>query len=92
MADLAVARRSLVVLYVGALVLLPVIVLFYRALAHGVSPVLDALHDPDTQHAFQVTAVVAGSAVLINTVFGVAVAILLTRYRFPRRRFPCRRG
>src|SRR4051812_3599139 len=47
---------------------------------------VDALQDPDTQHAFQVTAVVAGSAVVIDTVFGVAVAILLVRYRFPGRR------
>lgn len=87
MADLAVARRSVVVAYVGALVLLPVAVLLFRALEHGVAPILDALEDPDTQHAFQVTAVVAGSAVAINTVFGVAVAILLARYRFPGRRF-----
>ena len=86
MADLALARRSAVVVYVGALVLLPVFVLLYRALEHGVSPIVDALSDPDTQHAFGVTAVVAGSAVVINTVFGVAVAILLARYRFRGRR------
>jgi sulfate transport system permease protein len=37
-------------------------------------------------HAFQLTAVVAGSAVLINTVFGVGVALLLARSRFPGKR------
>jgi sulfate transport system permease protein len=86
-ADLAIARRSVVVVYVGALVLLPVVVLFYRALEPGLAPVWRALQDPDTQHAFGVTAVVAGSAVVINTVFGVAAGILLARYRFPGRRF-----
>lgn len=86
MADLAVARRSVVVLYVGLLVLLPVVVIFYRALEHGLAPVLDALRDPDTQHAFQVSAVVAGAAVVINTVFGVAAGVLLARYRFPGKR------
>jgi len=85
-ADLAVGRRSVAVLYVGVLVLLPVVVIFYRAFQHGLAPIVDALQDPDTQHAFQVTAVVAGSAVVINTIFGITVAILLARYRFPGRR------
>jgi sulfate transport system permease protein len=78
--------RTAALLYVGILVLLPVIVIFYRAFQPGLGEVLDALRSPDAQHAFEVTAVVAGAAVLINTVFGVTVAILLTRYRFPGRR------
>jgi sulfate transport system permease protein len=80
------AVRGLAVLYVGLLVLVPVAVIVYRTLQPGLGTFLDALRDPDTQHAFQVTAAVAGAAVLINTVFGVAVAVLLARYRFPGRR------
>jgi sulfate/thiosulfate transport system permease protein len=78
--------RTVALLYVGILVLLPVIVIFYRTFQPGLGEVLDALREPDAQHAFQVTAIVAGSAVLINTVFGVAAALLLARYRFPGRR------
>src|SRR5206468_7089843 len=78
--------RAVALVYVGILVLLPVIVIFYRAFQPGLGEVVDALSSPDAQHAFQVTAIVAGAAVLINTVFGVAVAVLLVRYRFPGRR------
>ena len=37
-------------------------------------------------HAFELTAIVAGIAVALNMVFGVGVALLLARYRFPGRR------
>ena len=78
--------RTLSIVYVGLLVLVPVGVLVYRALQPGLGKMLDALKNSQTEHAFQVTAIVAGSAVVIDTVFGVAVAILLVRYRFPGRR------
>jgi sulfate transport system permease protein len=78
--------RAVALLYVGILVLIPVLVIFYRALRPGLGEVFAALRAPDAVHAFQVTAIVAGAAVLINTVFGVAVAVLLARYRFPGRR------
>jgi sulfate transport system permease protein len=78
--------RTVAVLYVGGLVLVPVLVILYRTFHPGLAAFLDALKDPNAQHAFQVTAIVAGSAVVINTVFGIAVALLLARYRFPGRR------
>jgi sulfate transport system permease protein len=78
--------RGIALLYVGLLVLIPVAVIVYRTLQPGLGSISDALGDPDTQHAFQVTAVVAGAAVVLNTVFGVAVAVLLARYRFPGKR------
>jgi sulfate transport system permease protein len=78
--------RTVVVVYVGALVLVPVAVLCYKAFQPGLTAFFNALSEPDAQHAFQVTAVVAGTSVLINIVFGVAVAILLARYQFPGRR------
>ena len=37
-------------------------------------------------HGFRVTAIVAFWAVLFNTIFGVGIAILLVRHRFPGRR------
>jgi sulfate transport system permease protein len=81
-----VGLRTAALLYVTLLVLVPVAVLVYRALKPGLGAFFTALNDPVAQHAFQVTAVVAGTAIVIDTVFGVAVAILLVRYRFPGRR------
>ena len=78
--------RAVALLYVGVLVLVPVAVIVYRTFDPGLGAFFDALRDPDTQHAFQVTAAVAGAAVVINTVFGIAVAVLLARYRFPGKR------
>jgi sulfate/thiosulfate transport system permease protein len=90
MADSAVfARhglRTVAMAYVTVLVLVPVVVLGYRAVQPGIGPFFDTLSDPYVQHAFRVTAIVAGISVVIDTIFGVAVAILLARYRFPGRR------
>jgi sulfate transport system permease protein len=82
----SIGLRTIAIVYVGLLVLVPVAVLVYRALKPGLGEISDALSDPQTQHAFQVSLIVAISAVVIDTVFGIAVAILLVRYRFPGRR------
>lgn len=74
--------QSLVVLYVGLLVLVPVIVILYRTLQPGLHAFWAALSTPESGHAFEMTAIVALSAVAINTVLGVAIAVLLARYRF----------
>jgi sulfate transport system permease protein len=79
-------RRTAALVYVGLLVLVPVGALVYQALKPGLSSVWNSLNTPDAQHAFQETAIVAGSALIIDAVFGVAVAILLARYRFPGQR------
>ena len=76
------AMRSLVLLYVGGVVLVPVLVLCYRAFAPGLSAFMDAIGDPAAEAAFRRSAIIAGTAVVADTVFGVAVALLLARYRF----------
>jgi len=42
-------------------------------------------HDPDTRHAIWLSLTVAPIAVAINTVFGIAAAWLVARFRFPGR-------
>lgn len=92
MADTAASRtaslglRGVAILYVGVLVLLPIVAIVYRTFQPGLSEFFDALKTSQSAHAFEVTAVVALSAVAINTVFGIAVALLLARYRFIGRR------
>jgi sulfate transport system permease protein len=77
--------RFVAVAYVVALVAMPVVVVVWRTIDQGASTFWHAITAADAIHAYQVTAEVAGLSVLINTVFGVGVAILLARYRFPGR-------
>jgi sulfate transport system permease protein len=77
------SMRTIALLYVGVLVVVPVVILFYRTFQPGLSEFFDALKDPYAQHAFQVTFIVTIWAVVINTIFGVAVAMLLSRHDFP---------
>lgn len=72
--------------YLFVLLILPLILVLKRTFEHGVSDVFSALTSFNAVHAFQVTAEVAGIAVVCNTVFGVGTALLLVRHRFPGRR------
>ena len=78
--------RAVAVGYVFFLVALPVGLICWRTFAHGLGPVWHALTSGEARHALQVTATVAAFAVLANTVFGVGMAVLLVRHRFPGRR------
>jgi sulfate transport system permease protein len=73
-------------LYLAALLVLPVGLVGWRTFAHGVGPVWDALTQPGAVHAFRLTVVIAVCAVIGNTLFGVTAAVLLVRHRFPGRR------
>jgi sulfate transport system permease protein len=78
--------RFVAIGYLAVLVMLPVGIVFWRTFENGLQPVIDALTSEAAVHAFKVTAIVAGLAVIINTIFGVGGAILLVRHRFPGRR------
>jgi sulfate transport system permease protein len=78
--------RAVVICYVGILVIVPLALLVWRALAPGLGSFVTAITDPLTVHAFALTAEVAGIAVVLNTVFGVGVALLLVRYEFRGKR------
>lgn len=69
-------------IYVLVLVAVPVGVVAWRAIDQGASTFWSSISGADAVHAFQLTGEVAGIAVVINTVFGVTVALLLARYRF----------
>jgi sulfate/thiosulfate transport system permease protein len=74
--------RLVAVGYVGLLVLLPLVVVCWRTWQQGWQAFRDAVTGAEALHAYQLTAVVTGSAVLLNTVFGVGAALLLARFRF----------
>jgi sulfate transport system permease protein len=78
--------RAVALVYLLFLLVLPVVLIGWRTFDRGLSPVIDALTSPDAVHAFEVTISVAIWAVIANTVFGIGVAILLVRHRFPGKR------
>lgn len=69
-------------LFLGLFVAAPVVAVFSQALSKGVSAYLAAIQKPDALAAIRLTLVVAAIAVPINTVFGVAAAWLIAKYRF----------
>ncbi len=83
-----VARYGLRFVALGYLLVLlaaPVAMVFYRAFQHGLSPIWSALTTSEARSAIEVTLIVAISAVVLNTLFGVGTALLLVRRRFPGR-------
>jgi sulfate transport system permease protein len=78
--------RVVAVAYVFLLVLWPVSLVVRYTFADGLTALTDAFTDPAVTHALRLTAVVAISSVVINTVFGVGMSLLLVRYRFPGKR------
>ena len=72
--------------YLALLLVVPIGMVFYRALENGIGPAWDAVTTPPAQHAFYLTCVIALIAVPLNAVFGVACAWLLARYEFKGKR------
>ncbi len=71
---------------VSLLIVAPLASVFVDAFSNGPQAWWEALaHDPDTRHAIWLSLTVAPIAVLINTIFGVAAAWLVARFRFPGR-------
>jgi sulfate transport system permease protein len=78
-----VVLTGIALLVVGVLIVIPVVNVFYQALKHGIDPYFAALfEDADTLSAIKLTLIVAPVAVLMNTVFGVAAAWAITRFKF----------
>jgi sulfate/thiosulfate transport system permease protein len=72
--------------YLAAVLLVPVGAVIWRAFGDGVAPVWQAITTPDALHAFWLTTLIAAIAVPLNTLFGVAGAVVLVRQRFPGKR------
>lgn len=78
--------RLLVIAYLVLLVLWPTWYVVRNTFHDGLSTLQQTLQDPDVISALKVSGQVAGSAVLINLVFGVGFSLLLVRYDFPGKR------
>lgn len=74
--------RAVALGYLGALLVIPVAVIFLRTFEDGLGPPIEAVTSPEGMHAFWLTLVCVGIAVPLNTVFGILTAIVLVRQRF----------
>jgi sulfate transport system permease protein len=68
--------------YLGAILVAPLALVFYRTFAHDAGSAWRALRDPDTLHAFEVTLTALAIAVPLNTVFGIVCGLVVVRGRF----------
>jgi sulfate transport system permease protein len=90
----AAARRRLVhgtftflaIAYVAVLVLAPLGGIAWAGLRAGWSTLRETFAAADVQHAFLLTGVITLITVVVTGVFGVVVALVLTRDRFPGKR------
>ena len=73
--------------YLSLIVLIPLLVLFVQAAGAGWAKWWAELANPRTLAAFRVSFGIAFLAALINAAFGLLIAWVLVRYRFPGRRF-----
>ena len=82
------SRRRLSLRFVALVYLLIVLVgplsmVFWRTFENGFGKSWDALSNPQTIHAFELTLIIAAIAVPLNTIFGVVCALAIVRRRFP---------
>jgi sulfate transport system permease protein len=72
-------------LYVGVLVIAPLIGIAWAALSAGWSTIVTTLKQPDVLHAFYLTGVITIITVIVTSILGVVVALVIARDRFPGR-------
>jgi sulfate transport system permease protein len=74
------------VLYLGAIVLLPLAALMLKAAEIGPAQFAAIIMSPRTLSAIRVTIITALAATAFNAVYGLALAWVLARYKFPGKR------
>lgn len=64
------------------LIVLPLAVVIIESLKKGLGVYVDAIRDPDAMSALKLTLLVAAVTVPLNTIFGVAAAWAITKFKF----------
>ena len=77
---------GLAVALTAVIIVVPLVYIFWRALANGVGVFAQNILDPNTLHAVWLTALVALITVPVNIVIGLAAAWLIARFTFPGRK------
>ena len=77
-----IGLRAVALLYLAALLAVPVGLVVYRTFEHGFGQFWDSITTPAAIHAFWLTIEIALIAVPLNTVFGIIAALALVRGNF----------
>jgi sulfate transport system permease protein len=78
----AFALLAFTLLWLGFIILLPLINVLVTAFSQGLPPYLAALHTEDAQAAILLTLLVAAISVPLNAIFGICAAWCITRFEF----------
>ena len=73
---------SLVAVFLGLILVLPLVSVFAEALRQGLGPALEAISTPDALASIRLTLLTAAVAVPFNIVFGVAAAWAVAKHEF----------
>ena len=82
-----VALRWIALVYLLAVLIGPLAMVFWRTFENGYEAAWDALTTPETIQAFKLTLLIAAIAVPLNTVFGIVCALAIVRRDFPGKGF-----
>ena len=74
--------RSFALGYLALLLLIPVLLIFFKAFEDGFVHAWESVTTPEAQHAFYLTIVMVVASIPITTVFGIACALVIVRQRF----------
>ncbi|MEI4831516.1 sulfate ABC transporter permease subunit CysW [Bacillus sp. FJAT-53711] len=78
---------AVTIIYLSLFLLLPLITIFMKAFEHGIDVYIAAITDSEAFSAIRLTIIVALIVVPLNTIFGVAAAWLITKFRFRGKQF-----
>lgn len=73
---------GIALLFIVLIVILPLVTVLAESLRKGWDAYINALSDPDALSALRLTLLTAAIAVPLNTVFGVAAAWCITKFKF----------
>ncbi len=73
---------TLALLFLGLFLVVPLAAVFTQALARGFDVYIAAITEHDAWHAIKLTLIAAGIAVPMNTLFGLAAAWAIAKFRF----------
>jgi sulfate transport system permease protein len=67
--------------YLTMLLLIPLVMIFFKTFEEGIGPPIDAITSPDGLHALKLSLLMVAIAVPLNTIFGIGCALLLVRHK-----------
>jgi sulfate/thiosulfate transport system permease protein len=73
---------TVALLFLGLFLVVPLLAVFTQAFSRGFEVYLAAITEPDAWHAIKLTLIAAGIAVPMNTLFGLAAAWAIAKFRF----------